>query len=305
MNQRLILIACAAFCAARAATSPEPLAPKAAAILQQRCLACHSEKTAMSDLRLTGREDALRGGKRGPAIKPGQAGDSLLFQAVSHTGKLAMPPGVKLPDDEIETLRAWIDKGADWPKQSIQLKDADWWGFHKPVRPSVPRIAGVKTPIDAFILARLEAAAIPPVPEADRLTLLRRACFDLHGLPPTPEQVREFLNDNSPQAWEHLIDTLLASPRYGEKWGRHWLDLVRYGDTSGFEQDPYNLEAWRFRDYVIKSFNDDKPYDRFVKEQIAADELYPDEPEARVGTGYYRVGTNRDMLFKVEDVNVV
>src|SRR6266581_60721 len=305
MNQRLILFTCAAFSAARAASSTEPLAPKAAAILQQRCLACHGEKTAMSDLRLTGREDALRGGKRGPAIKPGQASDSLLFQAVSHTAKIAMPPGVKLPDEEIETLRAWIDKGADWPKPSIQLKDADWWGFHKPARPSVPQIAGAKTPIDAFILAKLQASAIPPVPEADRLTLLRRACYDLHGLPPTAEQTREFLNDKSPNAWEHLIETLLASPRYGEKWGRHWLDLVRYGDTSGFEQDPYNLEAWRYRDYVIKSFNDDKPYDRFVKEQIAADEFYPDEPEARVGTGYYRVGTNRDMLFKVEDVNVV
>src|SRR5439155_849006 len=135
--------------------------------------------------------------------------------------------------------------------------------------------------------------------------LIRRASFDLLGLPPTSEQVRQFVDDNSPGAWERLIDSLLASPRYGEKWGRHWLDLVRYGDTAGFEQDPYTLEAWRYRDYVIKSFNDDKPYDRFAKEQIAADELYPDEPEARVGTGYYRVGTNRDMLFKVEDVNVV
>jgi hypothetical protein len=259
----------------------------------------------MSDLQLTGRDQILRGGKRGPAVKPGAAADSLLFQAVSHAGKLTMPPGAKLADNEIETLRAWIDKGAEWPKQGLAPKGADWWAFHKPGRPDVPTIAGAPSPIDAFILEKLRAAGIEPAPEADRLTLLRRACFDLHGLPPTSEQTRQFLDDKSPQAWEHLIDSLLASPRYGEKWGRHWLDLVRYGDTAGFEQDPYILEAWRYRDWVIKSFNDDKPYDRFAKEQIAADELFPDEPQARVGTGYYRVGTNRDMLFKVEDINIV
>jgi mono/diheme cytochrome c family protein len=287
------------------AASTEPLGARAAAILQQRCLACHGEKTAMSDLRLNGREQALRGGNRGPAIKPGDANESLLFQAVSHIGKVAMPPGTKLPDDEIETLRAWIDKGAEWPRQTTPVKDTDWWAFHKPRRPAVPAIEGAKNPIDAFLIEKLKAAGVEPSAEASRLTLLRRACYDLHGLPPTPEQTRDFLADKSPNAWERLIDSLLASPRYGEKWGRHWLDLVRYGDTAGFEQDPYTLEAWRYRDYVIKSFNDDKPYDRFAKEQIAADELYRDEPEARVGTGYYRVGTNRDMLFKVEEINIV
>jgi hypothetical protein len=287
------------------AASTALLSDQAAAILQQRCFACHSDRTAMSDLQLTGREQILRGGKRGPAVKPGQSGDSLLFQAVSYSGKLTMPPNGKLDDAEIATLRAWIDKGAEWPKQSVSLKGADWWAFHMPVRPAVPEVPGAKTAIDAFVLEKLRAANLDPAPEADRLTLLRRACFDLHGLPPTPEQTREFLDDKSPDAWEHLIDRLLASPRYGEKWGRHWLDLVRYGDTAGFEQDPYILEAWRYRDWVIKSFNNDKPYDRFAKEQIAADELYPDEPEARVGTGYYRVGTNRDMLYKVEDVNAI
>jgi uncharacterized protein DUF1553/uncharacterized protein DUF1549/cytochrome c len=306
MQPRWTILSCAALAIlpVRAATT-EPLSAKATAILQRRCLACHGEKTAMSDLQLTGREQALRGGNRGPAIKPGQAKESLLFQAVLHDGKVAMPPGAKLPDDEIETLRAWIDRGAEWPSESIEVKGADWWAFHQPRRPAVPEITGVHNPIDAFVVEKLNAAGVEPSAEASRLTLLRRACYDLHGLPPTPEQTREFLNDQSPNAWEHLIDSLLASPRYGEKWGRHWLDLVRYGDTSGFEQDPYALEAWRYRDYVITSFNQDKPYDRFAKEQIAADELYPNEPEARVGTGYYRVGTNRDMLFKVEDLNVV
>ncbi len=299
-----LILAFAALAAVSAYAAPNDPAEKAAAILQQHCFDCHGEKTAMSDLRLTGREAILRGGNRGPAVKPGQPAESLLFQAVTRAGKLTMPPGPKLADDEIETLRAWIEKGAEWPKV-VPLKGADWWGFHKPSRPAVPKAAGAKQAIDEFILEKLQAAGLAPAPEADRLTLLRRACFDLHGLPPTAEQTREFLDDKSPEAWERLIDRLLASPRYGEKWGRHWLDLVRYGDTAGFEQDPYILEAWRYRDYVIKSFNDDKPYDRFAKEQIAADQLYPDEPEARVGTGYYRVGTNRDMLFKVEDVNVV
>ena len=127
--------------------------------------------------------------------------------------------------------------------------------------------------------------------------------MDLHGLPPTAEQIEKFANDPAPDAYEKLIDELLASPRYGEKWGRHWLDLARYGDTGGFEQDPYLLYAWRYRDYVIDSFNNDKPYDRFVKEQIAGDELYPDDPASMTGTGFYTVGPNRDMLFKVEDTN--
>jgi mono/diheme cytochrome c family protein len=306
MKQPWMMLAWAPWVLGSAAAAPaDPVASKAAAILQQRCLVCHNDKASMSDLRLTGREEALRGGKRGPAILPGKAGESLLYQAVTHTGKLTMPPGPKLSDDEIESLRAWIEKGAAWPASSIALKDKDWWAFHRPQRPPVLRVPGAGTDIDAFILDKLRAAGLEPAPEADRLTLLRRACFDLHGLPPTEKQISGFLNDQAPDAWERLVDALLASPRYGEKWARHWLDLVRYGDTSGFEQDPYNLEAWRYRDWVIKSFNDDKPYDRFAKEQIAADELYPDEPEARVGTGFYRVGPNRDMLFKVEELNVV
>jgi hypothetical protein len=171
------------------------------------------------------------------------------------------------------------------------------------VRPAVP--TGPKNAIDSFIDRKLKSSGVTASPEADRLTLLRRASYDLLGLPPSREEIDRFLNDKSPDAWEKEIDRLLASPRYGEKWGRHWLDLARYGDTAGFEQDPYILLAWRYRDYVIKSFNDDKPYDRFIKEQIAGDELYSSDPEARTGTGFYRVGTNRDMLFKVEDINLV
>ena len=157
--------------------------------------------------------------------------------------------------------------------------------------------------MDAFILKKLNTEKLKPAREADRPTLIRRAYLDLTGLPPSAEQVEKFVKDPSADAYEKLVDELLASPRYGEKWGRHWLDLVRYGDTSGFEQDPYMLYAWRYRDYVIDSFNNDKPYDRFIKEQIAGDEIYPDDPLAMTGGGYYTVGPNRDMLYKVEDIN--
>jgi hypothetical protein len=265
-------------------------------LLQQKCAACHGESTGMSGLKISSRENVLKGGKRGAAVIPGKADESLLYKAVAHLGDLKMPPGGALSSDEIKAIKDWIDSGAQWTS-------GKWWAFEKPVRAAVP--AGASNPIDAFIDQKLRAAGLTPAPEADRLTLIRRASYDLLGLPPTKDQIDRFLNDRSPDAWEHVIDMLLASPRYGEKWGRHWLDLARYGDTAGFEQDPYLLLAWRYRDYVVKSFNDDKPYDRFTREQIAGDELYPTDPEARTGTGFYRVGTNRDMLFKVEDVNLV
>ncbi|MCX6595278.1 MAG: DUF1549 and DUF1553 domain-containing protein, partial [Acidobacteria bacterium] len=211
----------------------------------------------------------------------------------------AMPPGKKLADADIATLRSWIDGGAAWPDagSAPEIKPPTWWSF----QPLPPTSASAR--IDSFIAAKLAANGLKPAPPADRMALVRRAYLDLHGLPPTFEQAQQFINDKSPDAWPKLIDQLLASPRYGEKWGRHWLDLVRYGDTAGFEQDPYLLDAWRYRDYVIDSFNADKPYDRFIKEQLAGDELWPDDPKARMGTGYFTVGTNRDMLYKVEDIN--
>jgi len=284
----------------------ETAAEKALAVLDKRCLQCHGEQMSMGGLKLVTREHLLKGGSRGPAIVAGKAGDSLLIKAVLHENKLAMPPGgAKLADADIAALREWIDGGAIWPAtQSARKKPADWWAFRKPVRPAVPAIAA-KNPIDAFLLEKMAKGGLEPATRANKLTLLKRATFDLYGLPPAQAQVESFLTDTRPDAWEKLIDSLLNSPRYGEKWGRHWLDLVRYGDTSGFEQDPYALEAFRYRDYVIKSFNEDKPYDRFTKEQLAGDELYPDDADSRMGTGYFRVGPNRDMLFKVEDLNVV
>ena len=278
----------------------------APAILQQKCAQCHGASSGMSGLKINSRDNLLKGGSRGPALVPGHSADSLLYKAVAHIGDVAMPPGGSLPSDEIAAIKTWIDAGATWTAGAVSANPANtWWAFRKPVRPAVPADPASRNPIDAFIDRKLAAAGIPKSPAADRLTLLRRASYDLLGLPPTQAETDLFLNDKSPDAWEHEIDRLLASPRYGEKWGRHWLDLARYGDTAGFEQDPYLLIAWRYRDYVIKSFNEDKPYDRFIREQIAGDELYPNDPEARTGTGLYRVGPNRDMLFKVEDINLV
>jgi mono/diheme cytochrome c family protein len=289
------------------------LARAASAVIEANCLACHGEGR-MGGLDLRSRAAALKGGARGPAVVPGKAVDSLLWKAVAGGGELQMPPGRKrLTAGEVKLLGEWIDAGAQWPEgaaAAAKNSEPSWWSFRKPVRPAVPAVkdaAWVKTPVDAFVLSELEAKGLRPAPPADRQTLVRRAYFDLTGLPPTPEQVSAFLADDSPDAYEKLVDKLLSSPRYGERWGRFWLDLVRYADTGGFEHDLYFPNAWRYRDWVIKSFNDDKPYDQFVQEQIAADEIWPNDLalegsyelpkqkqidlERRIGTGMYTVGT--------------
>ncbi|MEZ5355926.1 MAG: PSD1 and planctomycete cytochrome C domain-containing protein [Bryobacteraceae bacterium] len=282
--------------------APTGLADRAIAILEANCGACHAA-AAMSGLNLTTRALALQGGSKGPALAPGNAAASLLYKAVRHNGAVKMPPGRKLSEGDTETLREWIDAGAEWPSAQTKAAESKWWSFHKPVRPTVPPVDGAHTAVDAFVIRALRAQSLTPAPEADRATLIRRAYYDLHGLPPTASQVSAFVNDKSPTAFENLVETLLASPRYGEKWGRFWLDLVRYADTAGFEADPYTADAWRYRDYVIDSFNRDKPYDRFVKEQLAGDEIYPDDVNAHVGTGYYCIGPNRDINPEQAEVN--
>ncbi|MEO7648958.1 MAG: DUF1549 domain-containing protein, partial [Bryobacteraceae bacterium] len=272
-------------------------------ILETQCLGCHGQ-TQMSGLDLRQRESMLKGGKRGPALIPGNAGESLLYNAVLRQGEVQMPPGKKaLSSEQVASIKEWIDGGAPW--EAVSSTRSGWWAFQKPLRPAAPANRS-RTPIDAFLLAKLDQKGLRPAPEASPRTLIRRATFDLHGLPPTPEEIDEFVADKSPGAYEKLLERLLASPRYGERWGRHWLDVVRYADTGGFETDVYFMNAWRYRDYVIQSFNEDKPYDQFVQEQIAADEIWPDNLDLdgsydlpkpkqanlnkRLGTGLFTIG---------------
>jgi hypothetical protein len=285
--------------------------PSATSIIEAKCVTCHGQ-ARMSDLDLRDVRGALAGGKRGPAIVPGKAAESLLYKAISRQGDLQMPPGkTPLSAAEVKIIGDWIEAGAKWDATpGPNRTEPSWWSSRKVVRPPVPEIknkAAVGNPVDNFILAKLEAKGLRPPARADRQTLVRRAYFDLHGLPPTPAQVAEFVNDKSPDAWEKLVDRLLASPRYGERWGRAWLDLVRYADTSGFETDHFFTTAWRYRDYVIASFNSDKPYTTFVQEQIAADEIWstnmdlegtsklPKEKEEnvnrRIGTSLFTLGS--------------
>ena len=279
-----------------ASFAAETDAAQALRILNANCAQCHSKAMAMSSLDLSSRETALKGGSRGPVIVPGQAAASKLIEAVERKTKLVMPPAKPLAAADIEVLRSWINQGAHWPEnaETTNAPLSTWWSFQKVVKPARPSTA-VANPVDGFILDKLSAEKLPPSPRASAATLARRAYMDLWGLPPTAAQIDEFVADQSPGAWPKLIDELLSSPHYGEKWGRHWLDLVRYSDTAGFELDSYIHDAWRYRDWVIQAFNDDKPYDRFIREQIAADELYPEDPIARTGTGYFCVGPNREI----------
>lgn len=281
--------------------APSPLAHSAQRILNENCLSCHGE-TAMSGLDLRSRQAILAGGRRGPAIEPGDASASLLYQAAVRDGDLQMPPGnAALSAPDLAVLREWIDAGAPWSENAPKAEAPAWWSFRKPLRPPVPTLAGSANPIDAFLLAKIEEQGLEPAPKADRRTLIRRATFDLHGLPPTPDEVEAFVNDRALDAYAKLIDGLLASERYGERWGRYWLDLVRYADTSGFETDHFYTTAWRYRDYVIKAFNQDKPFTTFVQEQIAADEIWPpdtdlegtsDLPEEKERNLQRRIGTS-------------
>ena len=297
----MLLVSASALPAARADTQA------ALAVLEAECLGCHGA-AAMSGLDLRTRESVLQGGSRGPALVPGDAEASLLYRVLrgvrEQDRELRMPSGKPALDAEhIAAIASWIRNGAAWTERPLDA-GGQWWAFRRPAA----READIDkpNPIDGFIASKLRARNLEPAPEADRRTLIRRAYFDLHGLPPAPEAVDAFLADPSPAAYAKLIDALLASPRYGERWGRYWLDVVRYADTGGFETDIYFPNAWRYRDYVIRSFNDDKPYDRFVKEQIAGDEIWPDDIElrggyripeekldhleARLGTGMYAIG---------------
>ena len=275
-------------------------------IMERACWNCHGEAAQLSDLDLSSRDGALEGGTKGPAIVPGRAEDSLLFRMVAGLDQPSMPmTGDPLSDAELAAVRTWIDEGAHWDTGEVTAAaDAlaalendelppgarDYWAFRHPQQAPVPASGEFDHPVDRFLEATRQDAGLTAAPRADRLTLLRRAYIDLIGLPPTPEQVEAFLADTGRGAWERQIDKLLASPHYGERWGRHWMDVARYADTDGFEQDYVRLNMWRYRDYVIEAFNDDKPYNQFLREQIAGDELDYVTDETRIATGFLRSG---------------
>ncbi|HEU4754357.1 MAG TPA: DUF1549 domain-containing protein, partial [Armatimonadota bacterium] len=264
-------------------------------VFARRCGGCHDPGRALGGLALSSRDALLKGGKRGPALVTGKPEQSLLLRAVTHEdASLKMPPGGRIPDAEIESLREWIRAGASWPAAATKKAEGPLWSAQPVRRAPIPKVkdaAWVRSPIDAFILARLEAKGMRPAPPAGKRELARRVYFDLTGLPPSPEAVQAFLADRRPDAYERLVDRLLASPQYGERWARYWLDLVRYADSNGYERDAEKPNSWKYRDYVIASLNADKPYDRFVTEQLAGDEL-PDRSEETVAaTGFLRLGT--------------
>ncbi len=269
-------------------------------LFSRQCGACHSTTAAMGGLRLDGRENLLKGGSRGPSVVPGKAAESLLLTAVMQSGSLKMPPSGKLKDADIAFIGKWIEMGAPWPaatEASTKAAAPKYWAFVPPAEPKAPAVQNsswVKSPIDAFVLSALEKKGMKPAPAADKRTLLRRATFDLTGLPPTPEEVKAFLDDTAGNAFAKVIDRLLASPHYGERWARHWLDVARYADSNGLDENLVYRHAWRYRDYVIQAFNKDKPYDQFVKEQLAGD-LLPAADDATqfehwTATGFLTLG---------------
>ncbi len=298
-------------------------------LLAAKCWKCHGTEKQKASLRLDSASGVAAGGDSGPAVVPGDPEHSPMIVAIRYADDPKMPPDGKLSDSEIATLTTWVKDGAAWPKYpESQESSGDeaaaaalaksppadgpdpLWAF-RPMSNAPPPEAnpahGSQSTVDRFLMARLDELGLSSAPPADRRTLIRRAYLDLVGLPPPPEEVQNFVNDPATDAFAKLVDKLLASSEYGERWARHWLDVARYADSGGYETDMYFRNAWRYRDYVVKSLNDDKPYNRFVQEQIAGDELWPDDLaldgsyvmpkakiehlEARVGTGLYALGT--------------
>lgn len=304
--------ACLAISAPSFAANLDPAAvqffeSKIRPLLAENCYQCHGPEKQKGGLRLDSRNALIQGGELGTVLVPGKTEESLIIKAVGYKdADLQMPPKKKLTDRQVADLTQWVKMGAPWPGDDkplsatpvaakvMQITDADraYWAFQpirRPPEPAVKNKSFVSNPIDAFILAGLEAKKIEPNSLAGKRELIRRAYFDLIGLPPTPEEVAAFANDKSPDAYEKLLDRLLAKPQYGERWARYWLDVVRYAQTNGYERDDEKPMAWRYRDYVIKALNDDKPYNRFIIEQLAGDEIPSPTNDSITATGFYRL----------------
>ncbi|MCC6796735.1 MAG: PSD1 domain-containing protein [Candidatus Hydrogenedentes bacterium] len=285
-------------------------------VLVQNCYECHGPDKQKASLRLDSHEGVLKGGESGPVIDAANPHASALLSAISYEGELKMPPSGKLPDDAIDALRTWIDMGAPWPagsapaipimEQRIAHARNQHWAFQPIAMPNVPTASDPVwnvNPVDAFVLSQLDAKGIKPSPAADKFTLIRRLAFDLTGLPPTQEEITAFEQDNSPEAYEKVVDRLLASPRYGERWGRYWLDVARYADTRGyvFQRERTIPFSYTYRDYVIRAFNEDLPYDTFIKHQLAADQLDLGEDKRPLAAmGFLTL--NRHFLGNIHDI---
>jgi len=301
------------------------------------CAKCHSPKAKIAELDLTTAEGFARGGESGPLINKEKPEESRLLKAIGYDDSLKMPPAGKLKAEEIAAITEWVKLGAPWPQAKAEAvageaksperkstreftaEEKKFWAYQpiaKSAPPQVKNVGWVKSPIDAYVLAKLEEKNLKPAPPADKLTLLRRASYDLTGLPPTEKEIKDFLADDSPKAFEKVVERLLASPRYGEKWGRNWLDVARYADSTGNDEDHRYPFAWKYRDYVIEAFNNDLPYDQFVREQIAGDQLpAPDGKEVNrrgiIATGFLALGPKavaqqdkKKMLYDVFDEQV-
>lgn len=265
-----------------------------APILERHCIGCHNDSQQEGGLSFQTRESAFADGY----IEPNDSSNSRIIDAIMPVdGEAEMPKDTDpLTDAQIESIRRWIDDGANWPDglelTEPSVSDFDWWSYQPIENPQVPQIDDdwIETPIDAFVLAKLQEKGLEYSPAADRRTLIRRVTYDLTGMPPTPEEVESFVNDSDPRAYGKLVDRLLESEHYGERWARHWLDVVKYADTCGYDKDKLRPNAWPYRDYVIKSLNQDKPYGRFIQEQIAGDVLFPGEPDGILGLGFVAAG---------------
>ncbi|NDA67255.1 MAG: DUF1549 domain-containing protein, partial [Verrucomicrobia bacterium] len=300
---RLLLAAGALVATQLGAAEPDALfKERVLPLLAKHCHECHSHaaKKAKNSLVLDSVGAILAGGDAGPAIVPGEPEKSLLIKAVRHvSAELTMPPKgkAKLPDADIAVLVEWV-RQVQPPKETVARITSDWWSLKPLVRPAVPSISNrqpaIANPIDRFVAAKLREQGLAPSSEADVRTLIRRLHFDLIGLPPSPEDVeafeREFQIGNRQSAINKLADKLLASPHYGERWARHWLDTVHFADTHGFEHDLFRTNAWRYRDYVITAFNRDVPWQRFIREQLAADVFYPLDPQLTAALGFLGAG---------------
>jgi mono/diheme cytochrome c family protein len=282
-------------------SKPFPRPAEVRQLLESRCVECHGGRLTRSGLDLTTRDGLLRGGESGPAVVPGDAKQSRLYRQITHTDKPGMPfRRDPLSEAEVALLAAWVDAGAPYDGPLAKQDGAGvepWWSLRpivKAVPPPAVHLAAFedwpRTPVDLFVLAKLREKGMHPAPPADKRTLLRRVTFDLTGLPPTAEELRAFLADDAPDAYEKVVDRLLASPAYGERWARHWMDLVHFAETHGHDQDRPRPNAWPYRDYLIASFNEDKPYARFVEEQVAGDTLYPGDARAIVALGFLAAG---------------